>query len=171
MQWMIKKKNHFGMSNIMRLIFYFICCNLFMLPRYSIWYCHLHWHHLWFCFAAAVTFCDFVWTVCSPVCDEAYGSLEVPENTPVGTPLKDVKCKTSDKEGGELRYAIKSGNVHGKFGINSTSSVGTVYVYQAISFESRTVSFQVRKLIKYCSSTAKTSAYNSYSTEFGKKKC
>lgn len=107
--------------------------------------------------------------MCSPVCDEAYGSLEVPENTPVGTPLKDVKCKTSDKEGGELRYAIKSGNVHGKFGINSTSSVGTVYVYQAISFESRTVSFQVRKLIKYCSSTAKTSAYNSYSTELGKK--
>lgn len=83
------------------------------------------------------------------MCEEAYGFLEVPENTPVGTPLKDVRCKNTVEKEGDPRYTIKSGNVHGKFGINSTKDAGIVYVYQAISFESRTVNFQV-KLFPLC---------------------
>ncbi|XP_053376912.1 protocadherin Fat 4-like [Mercenaria mercenaria] len=44
---------------------------------------------------------------------------------------------------GKLSFAIKDGNIHGKFGVNTTNDVGKVYVYQSISFESRTTRFQL----------------------------
>lgn len=81
---------------------------------------------------------------CSPVCDEAYSYVEVPENTPVGTLIKEIKCRPSNTAQSDLSYAIKTGNIHGKFGINTTNGVGQVLVYQAISFESRTTNFQVK---------------------------
>lgn len=77
----------------------------------------------------------------STVCDEVYGYIEVPENTPVGTILKEITC--SSNSGEDLIYDIKTGNIHGKFGINTSHGVGQVFVNQPISYESRTVKFQV----------------------------
>ena len=82
----------------------------------------------------------------SPTCEDAYRYLEVPENAVVGSMITEIKCVTTDQRNAHTSYAIKSGNTHGKFGINTTNGAGVVYVHQAISFESRTVSFQVRTL-------------------------
>lgn len=79
----------------------------------------------------------------TPICEESYGYVEVAEDTAVGTVVKEIKCSPSIAGPGKLSFVIKDGNIHGKFGVNTSNDVGKVFVYQSISFESRTIKFQV----------------------------
>ena len=79
----------------------------------------------------------------APVCKETFSYVEVPEDTEVGTLVKKIACDRQYKDSTGLNYAIQSGNTHGKFWVNSTNDVGFVYVFQSISYESRTDQFHV----------------------------
>ncbi|KAL4226555.1 Protocadherin Fat 4 [Mactra antiquata] len=79
----------------------------------------------------------------TPSCEESYSYIEVAEDTDVGTVVKEIKCSLGTSNKGTLSYSLKDGNTHGKFGVNTINGIGQVYVHQAISFESRTIKFQL----------------------------
>ena len=79
-----------------------------------------------------------------PLPEDAQMSIKVRENTPIGTPVGQVRATDADSgENGRVAYYIIRGNIFGTFGLNSTT--GIIFVAQPVDYEeSSSYTLQVR---------------------------